>query len=151
MAELFANTGHLFDDVINIADHFHHADVVFVDSLVELFLRFMCAHVVAGYYQQDSTLWSSERGVTVLNRFSGETSSFTFSSTHDNDYVLGAELLSEFLNPPLVLQVHGASCRSDEALSRRKYDFAASRLNAGRNCLAGHAITVANNDDFFAG
>jgi len=139
------------DDVIDVENHLHHAYLIFVDIFVELFLHLRFAHVVASESQLDSRQWTSERGVSSLDRLSGQTGGFAFCSTHDNDNVLGAELLCEFLNPPLVLQVHGASCRSDEALSRGEHDFAASGLDASRNCLAGYAIAVANYDNFLAG
>ncbi len=147
LAELLADGSHFLDDIVNVKNHFHHADLLLINSSVKLLLNLRLAHMIHLESQLDSCQRTGESGVTIGNRLSSKTGSLALSSTQKNNNVLGAILLSKLLYSLLVFQIHCTSGGSHEALSRGKHNFSTSALGTGSNSLTGNAIAVADNNN----
>ena len=101
--------------------------------------------------QLDSCQRTGVSRVTVGDRLSSQAGSLALSGAQQNDYVLGTILLSELLDPLLILQIHCTSGSSDEALRRGEHDFSASALRTGLDGLTGDTVTVTDDDDLLTG
>ena len=115
LAVLFADTGHFVHDIVNVKNHFHHANLLIVNGGIKLRLDFRLAHVVNPESQLDSCQRTGVSRVTIGDRLSSQAGSFALRCAQQNDDVLGAILFGEFLDPLLILQIHCTGGRSDEA------------------------------------
>lgn len=150
LAELLADAAHFAGDVVDVQNHFHHADLLIIDSFIKLCLDFFFTNVINLESQRDSGQRTCVGGVTGGDRFSSEAGSLTFSGAQQNNDVLGTILFGEFLNTLLVFQIHCTSGRSDEALRRGENNFGTGRLSTRCDSGAGDAVTVTDDDDFLA-
>ena len=147
-AELLANRSHFLDDVIYIQNHFHHAHLLIINGGVKFALDLRLTDMIYLESQRDSCQRTGIGGVTIGDCLSGEAGSFSFSCPQENDDVLRAILFGKLLDPLLIFQIHCTSGRSDEALSRGKYNFCSGALRTGLDSLAGNAVPITDNDHF---
>ena len=149
-AELLADRAHFAGDIVDIQNHFHHADLLVIDSFIKLCLDFFFTNVINLESQRDSSQRTGKSGVTIGNRLSSEAGSLTLRCAQQNNDVLCAILFGEFLNTLLVFQIHCTCGRSDEALRRGENNFGAGRLSTRCDSGAGDAVTVTDDDDLLA-
>lgn len=151
LAVLLPDSAHLVDDIVNVENHLHHADLLVINIGIEFCLYLRFTYVINRKSKLDSCQRTCVGGVTVGDRLSSESGSLAFSCAQENYYVLGAVLIGEFLDALLVFQIHCACGRSDKALGGGEYYFCASGFSAGSYRLSRYTVAVAYDHAFLTG
>ena len=145
---MFSDTAHLADDLVDVQNHLHHGDLVFVDTRVDFSFDFRLANVINRESQRDSCQRTCISGVASCDSLRGQAGSLSLGSAQQNNNVLCAKLLSKLLHSLLILQVHCASGGSDEALRRGEYYVRARSLRAFFDRGTWDAISIADDNNF---
>src|SRR5579859_883092 len=125
----------------------HRADLLFVDSGRNGVPDALLKHVVHGESQRDSGERSGVAGVAFGQRQRDHERAGGIGRAEHHHHAVALAGLDELLYPPLLLQIHRARGRSDEALGRGVHDPAAGALRAGGDRLGRDAVALAEREN----
>ena len=122
-SDLFANSVHLFANVVYIQHHFHHADLLIIYRLIDLLFDLRLAYVVTWEFQRNPCQTPCKCRISESYCLCSEAACLSFCSAYEYYQIICSVLIVELFYSLLILQIHGSGSRSDEALGRAEYDL----------------------------
>src|SRR3954454_10366451 len=130
----------------DVQGHGEEPDLGLIRGRVGLRLDLVLEHVQHRESQLNPRQWTHPGRVAVANGLGGHLDRFRVGCPEDDDDALGTALLDDPLDQRLVIGVHRARGRSDEALRARLDHLGAGAARHGGDRLAGNAVTFAERD-----